>query len=293
MHSIASKEVRWRGRAEKEWGMKAKRRQGWQQREGQTSESIKARTTKCASGDERKDRRGSTWWTAGLRSRGSSSGSGRTANVILSSCLVQMQRPKLYPNLTFQKHRVDPTFTPLSSASLRHPSLSSPLCPPPSVLLYPPSLIPATFPQLLIYFFPSHSSRYISLYYSRSSCIVFLMVTLLHFVSLYIRFGWAESKVNRSCLNPSRSPSSSPLPKQTLKPIKGLILFFFVEGDCSRWILYITVTDPLRAASLSSLLLLLLLSVLTAGFAHDWYSSVAKQTKRDKSRLLSVGEIRL
>lgn len=65
-----------------------------------------------------------------------------------------------------------------------------------------------------------------------------------------------------------------------------------MEGDCSRWILYITVTDPLRAAALSSLLLLLLLSVLTVGFAHDWYSSVAKQTKRDKSRLLSVGEIR-
>lgn len=120
---------------------------------------------------------------------GSSSGSGRTANVILSSSLVQMQRPKLYQNLTFQKHEVDPTFTPLSSASLRHPSLSSPLCPPPSVLLYPPSLIHATFPQLLIYFFPSHTSRYISLYYSRSSCIFFLMVTLLHFVSLYIRFG--------------------------------------------------------------------------------------------------------
>lgn len=138
MHRIASREVRWRGRAEKEWGMKEKRRQRWQEREGQTRESIKARTTKCASRDERKDRRGSTWWTAGLRSQGSSSGSGRTANVILSSSLVQMQRPKLYQNLTFQKHGVDPTFTPLSSASLRHPSLSSPLCPPPSVLLYPP-----------------------------------------------------------------------------------------------------------------------------------------------------------
>lgn len=62
-------------------------------------ESIKARTTKsarrdCERGEREKDRRGSTWWTAGPGSHGSSSGSGRTVNVVLSSRLVQMQQPK-------------------------------------------------------------------------------------------------------------------------------------------------------------------------------------------------------
>lgn len=256
-------------------------------------DSIKARTTKqceerCEQGEREKDRRGSTRWTAGPGSRGSSSGSGRTVNVILSSRQLQMQQPKLYSNLTFQKAWVDPTFSPLSSASLRHPSLSSPLCPFPSVLFYllSYSCHISSAPELFLFIA-------LQLYFSLLLSLVmylFLMVTLLHSVSLYIRCGWVESKVNRSCLNPSRSQNSSPLPKQTLKPIKGLILFS-VERDCSRWILYISVTNPLRVAPLSSHLLLF--SVLTVGFAHDWYSSVAKQTKRDKSRLLSVSEIRL
>lgn len=195
-----------------------------------------------------------------------------------------MQQHKLYSNLTFQKHGLIQLSLSLFPAPpiILFSSLPFSIC-----SLLSPSLIPVTFPQLLFL------SITLQLYFSLLLSLVmylFLMVTLLHSVSLYIRCGWVESKVNRSCLNPSRSQSFSPLPEQTLKPIKGLILFFCGRGLQQVNTLYFS-DRPLRAAALSSLLLLL--AVLTDGFAHDWYSSVAKQTKRDKSRLLSVCEIRL
>lgn len=73
--------------------------------------SVEARTTRgvrgrCEQGERGKDRRGSTWWTAGPGSWGSSSGSGHKVKVILSSCLVQMQQSKVDLNLTFQRHRL-------------------------------------------------------------------------------------------------------------------------------------------------------------------------------------------
>lgn len=129
---------------------------------------------KCEERCERseiEDRRGSTWWTAGPGSRGSSSGSGRTVNVILSSHLLEMQQPKLYSNLTFQKHRL----IQLSFLSLLLPTppiTSFPFLPFSICSLLSSSLIPVTFPQPLIYFFPLHSC-YISLYYSLSLCIFF------------------------------------------------------------------------------------------------------------------------
>jgi len=83
---------------------------GTDEREGERErEHAKARTAKSVRREL--DRRVSTWWTAGPGSQGSSSGSGRTANVILSS--LQTQQPKLYSDLTFQKQRAVPTFSPL------------------------------------------------------------------------------------------------------------------------------------------------------------------------------------
>lgn len=198
-----------------------------------------------------------------------------------------MQQPKLYSNLTFPKHGlIQLSVLPLLLPHATHH------CLPLTALFHLFSFIFLSYSCHISSVTNLFLSISVLLYFSLLLALVmylFLMVTLLHSVSLHIRCGWVESKVNRSRLKPSRSRSSSPLPKQTLKPIKGLILFS-VEGHCSRWILYISVTDPLGAARLSALFLLSLLSV---GFAHDWYSSVAKQTKRDKSRLLSVGEIRL
>lgn len=193
-----------------------------------------------------------------------------------------MQQPKLYSNLTFRKHGL----IQLSLLSLLL-HYATHHCLPLTALFHLFSFISLSYschissaPNLFL-------SISFLLYFSLLLCLVmylFLMVTLLHSISLYIRCGWVESKVNRSFLNPSRSQSSSPLPKQTLKPIKELILFS-VEGHCSRWILYISVTDPLRVSLLSTLFL----SLLTVGSAHDWYSSVAKQTKRDKSKIIVCG----
>lgn len=120
---------------------------------------------RCERGEREENRRGSTSRAAGPGSRRSSSGSGRTVNVILSSRLLEMQQPKLYSNLTFQKAQVDPTLIPFSSApcTTHHflPPLPFPIC-----SLLSSSLIPVTSPKLLIYSFPL-CSCYISLYYSR------------------------------------------------------------------------------------------------------------------------------
>lgn len=139
-------------------------------REGGTDESqYKSKDNKkckgrCEQGEREKERRGSTWWTAGPGARGSSSGSGRQVKVVLSSCLVQMQQPKLCSNLTFQKHRLIQLslLSPLLSYVTHHflPPLPFSIC-----SLLSSALIPVTFPQLLIYFFPSHS-RCTPLYYS-------------------------------------------------------------------------------------------------------------------------------
>lgn len=100
--------------------------------------------------DEReKARRGSTRWTAGPGLRGSSSGSGRTVNVILSSHLLEMQQSELYSNLTFQKHRLIQLSLLSTPPITSFPSLPFSIC---SLLSSP--LSPVTFSQLLIYFFP-------------------------------------------------------------------------------------------------------------------------------------------
>lgn len=150
-------------------------RQQWQGRWKRMRESIKARTTKSTRRGVsrvrgRKDRRGSTCWTAGPGSLGSSSGSGHTVNVILSSHLLEMQQPKLYSNLTFQKHRL----IQLSFGSLLlptppitfFPSLPFSIC-----SLLSSSLIPVTFPRLLIYFSPL------------LPLFIFLSITLPRYVS--------------------------------------------------------------------------------------------------------------
>lgn len=102
--------------------------------------------------------------------------------------------------------------------------------------------------------------------YSVKLVLKCLSITLLSYVSLPslvslgIRHAWVESKVNRFCLNPSRRPSSSPLPEQTLKLLKRLILFtrrgqHHVSG-------FVSVTDPLTVASVCSSLALLLIDTV-------------------------------
>lgn len=123
------------------------------------------------------------------------------------------------------------------------PAITSlPLCPLPSVLFYLPLLFLSHFP--------------LNLFLSDKLVLKRLFITLLSYVSLPslvsfgIRRGWVESKVNRSCLNPSRKPSSSPLPKQTLKLVKRLILFS--RRGPLQVNAYVAVTDPLTVASLCS-----------------------------------------
>lgn len=99
------------------------------------SKGNKKSKERCERGEREENRRGSTSRTAGPGSRRSSSGSGRTVNVILSSRLLEMQQPKLYSNLTFQKHRlIQPSF--LSLLLHAPPITFFPLCPSPSVLFY-------------------------------------------------------------------------------------------------------------------------------------------------------------
>lgn len=190
-------------------------------------------------GGKNRGRRGSTWWTAGLLSQGLSSGSSRIVNVILSSHLLETQQPKLCSCLTFQKHRL---IQLLCLSPLRHPHPSPPLCLFPSVPFYLAHFFPVRVLQLLNR--PSIASLPTPLSFVM---YLFLMATVLQSACLYITCGWVESKVNRSWLNPSRSLSSSSPPKQTLKPIKGLILFS-AEGERSRWIISVSETETPRAA---------------------------------------------
>lgn len=143
-------------------------------------ESIKARTTKkceerCEQGEREKDRRGSTRWTAGPRSRGSSSGSGRAANVILSSrLLLQMQQPKLYSNLTFQNHGLFQlsllSLSPLPLPRATHHFL------PPSALFHLFSFIALSYSCHI-------SSATPNLFLSIAPPAIFLSITLPRYVS--------------------------------------------------------------------------------------------------------------
>lgn len=205
--------------------------------------SINARTTKSTRGDEsgvggRKDSRGSTWWTAGPGSGGSSSGNGRTVKVILSSCLLQMQQPKLCSDLTFQKHRL------IQLLLLCFPTSPPPPPPPASSHLF--SFISRSyschiFSQLPIYFFPSHSR---STPVSDSPPVTLPCISWWQrsFIPSLLTLDVVERSAQLivPALNPPRSQSFSPLPEQTLKLIKELILLllllllFGVEVDNSR-----------------------------------------------------------
>lgn len=112
---------------QRKWGMKDGGG-GGKIREGGTDErEYKSKDNKTSKEREEKDRRGSTRWTAGPGSWGSSSGSGRAVNVILSSRRLQMRQPKLYSNLTFQKHGL-----------IQVPLLSLFCFPTPPVTFFPP-----------------------------------------------------------------------------------------------------------------------------------------------------------
>lgn len=77
-------------------------REGGVKKKKQGQQNMQGR--RCEGGERRKDRRGSTWRTAGPGSPGSSSGSGRRVNVILSSpACCRCINLNFFSNLTFQK----------------------------------------------------------------------------------------------------------------------------------------------------------------------------------------------
>lgn len=87
-----------------------------------------------------------------------------------------MHQPKLYSNVTFQKHHLI-QLSLLSFAFLCHQSLCSPLGLFPSVLLSP-ALVPVKFSYFQISFFPSYSCG--PVYYIYLLILLFLlMVTLV------------------------------------------------------------------------------------------------------------------
>lgn len=135
-----------------------------------------------------------------------------------------MQQPKLYSNLTFQKHG----WIQLSLLSVLPPYANHHVLPLSALFhlfsfisSYSCHISPA--PNLCL-------SITLLLYFSQLLSLVmylFLMVTLPHSFSLHIRFGWVKSTVNCSYLTSSRSQSSFPLPKQTLKGTAAGEYFIF------------------------------------------------------------------
>lgn len=168
-----SRNVRDAWNSEQRGGREDVQRKRWR---GNLSKDVK----KCKEWCEQ-DGRGSTWWTAGPGSLGSSSGSGRMVNVILSSRRLQMQQPKLYSNLTFQKHGL----IRLSLLSLLLPYATHHYLPL-TALFHLFSFISLSYschissaPNLFL-------SISLLLYFSLLLCLVmylFLMVTLLHSIS--------------------------------------------------------------------------------------------------------------